>query len=447
MDVLATPLTLPCGAVLPNRLAKAAMTEGLADPWLRATPAHVRLYRAWSEGGAGLLLTGNLQVDRFDLERPANVAIDRSEPLTCDDEARRRLSAWAQAGTAAGNHFWVQLAHGGRQSPRYVTGRPLAPSAVQLDLLGNYARPRALTEPEILELIQRFAYAATVVREAGFTGVQVHGAHGYLISSFLSPVTNRRTDAWGGSLENRARFLIETVRAVRAAVGRDYPVAVKLNSDDFRKGGFSHEDCLHVVEWLNAETVDLLEISGGTYEQPRLIGFEGRSEDAVPVRASTRAREAYFLEYAPAIRRVAHMPLMVTGGFRSRAGMSAALGEDGPGDCDVIGLGRPLITDPSFPRRLLAGEIDSIASEDRRLRLRERGWLAPESPLLAARALNAFAAQAWYYCQVFRIAASGAPQADLSVGAALREYVVAELRAAYATRRAYPRRRGQQLEK
>lgn len=441
MDMISTPLPLPCGAVLPNRLAKAAMTEGLADAWLRATPAHERLYRTWSEGGAGLLLTGNLQVDRFDLERPANVAIDRSEPRTYDAEARRRLSAWARAGTAAGNHLWVQLAHGGRQSPRYVTGRPLAPSAVQLDLLGNYARPRALTEAEILELIDRFAHAATVVREVGFTGVQVHGAHGYLISSFLSPVTNRRTDAWGGSLANRARFLLEVVRAVRGAVGRDYPIAVKLNSDDFRKGGFSHEECLQVVEWLNAESLDLLEISGGTYEQPRLIGFEGRSEDVVPVRASTRAREAYFLGYAPAIRRVARMPLMVTGGFRTRAGISAALGEPGStGDCDVVGLGRPLISDPAFPRRLLAGEVDGIASEDQRLRLRQRGWLAPESPWLAARALNAFAAQSWYYCQVFRIADRGLPQPDLSVGAALREYITSELRAAYATRRAYPRR-------
>lgn len=443
MDVLSSPLRLPSGAVLTNRMAKAAMTEGLADAWLRATPAHERLYRTWSEGGAGLLLTGNVQVDRFDLERPANVAIDRSEPRTYDAEARRRLSAWARAGTVAGNHFWVQLAHGGRQAPRYVTGKPLAPSAVKLELLGNYARPRALTEPEILELIQRFAHAAAIVRETGFTGVQVHGAHGYLISSFLSPVTNRRTDAWGGTLANRARFLLEVVRAVRAAVGRDYPVAVKLNSDDFRKGGFSHEECLQVVQWLNAESIDLLEISGGSYEQPRLIGFEGRSEDAVPVRASTRAREAYFLEYAPAIRRVAHMPLMVTGGFRSRAGMSAALGDSGgAGDCDVIGLGRPLITDPAFPRRLLAGEVDGIASEDQRLRLRQRGWLAPGSPLAAARALNAFAAQAWYYCQVFRLADRGAPQAELSVAGALREYVASEMRAAYATRRAYPRGSG-----
>lgn len=441
MNVLNQPLRLPCGGTLPNRLAKAAMTEGLADPWLRATPALERLYRTWSEGGSGLLLTGNVQVDRFNLERPGNVAIDRTEPRTFDAEARARLARWAQAAQVGGNHAWVQLSHAGWQAPRYVTGRPLAPSAVQLDLLGNYARPRALTEAEILGLVGRFAHAARVVREAGFSGVQVHGAHGYLISSFLSPVTNRRTDAWGGSLPNRARFLLETLRAVRKAVGPDFPVAVKLNSDDFRKGGFSHEDCLQVVAWLNDEHVDLLEVSGGTYEQPRLIGFEGRSEDAVPVRRSTRVREAYFLEYATAIRRVARMPLMVTGGFRSRAGMTEALGgETGEGgDCDVIGLGRPLCWMPDFPRRLLQGELQEIRNLDDRLRLRERGWLSPQGTTLMAKALNAFAAQSWYYCQLFRLAEGQPAQLDRSVLSTLREYLGAELKAAYRTRRVYPR--------
>jgi 2,4-dienoyl-CoA reductase-like NADH-dependent reductase (Old Yellow Enzyme family) len=219
-DLLAGPLRLPCGAVLPNRLCKAAMTEGLADSLLRATPRHETLYRQWSEGGAGLLLTGNVQVDRTDLERPGNVAIDVSAAQTVSDEALQRLRAWARAGTVGGNHLWMQLSHAGWQSPRYITSRPLAPSDVQLKLLGNYARPRPLTEAEILDFIQRFARAAVIARETGFTGVQVHGAHGYLLSSFLSPVTNRRTDAWGGSLENRARFLLEVVRAVRKAVGR-----------------------------------------------------------------------------------------------------------------------------------------------------------------------------------------------------------------------------------
>jgi len=436
-DVLAAPLRLPCGATLPNRLAKAAMTEGVADPLLRATAAHQRLYRLWSEGGAGMHLTGNVQVDRTDLERPGNVSIDRSDPRTYDAAARAALQAWARAGTACGNHFWMQISHAGRQTPRYVTSRPLAPSAVQLDLLGNYARPVALTEAQILDLVGRFAHAATVARETGFTGVQVHGAHGYLVSSFLSPVTNRRDDAWGGPLANRARFLLEIVRAVRRAVGPDFPVSLKLNSDDFRKGGFGHDECLQVVRWLNDESLDLLEVSGGTYEQPRLIGFEGRAADAVPMRASTRAREAYFLEYAASIRRVARMPLMVTGGFRSRAGMEAALG----GDCDLIGLGRPLCWQPDFPRRLLAREVESIENLDARLYIARSGRLSPASPWTAAKALNAFGAQSWYYCQLFRLA-DGRP-ADLGLGvfAALREYVGDELAKAWRMHRARRRER------
>jgi 2,4-dienoyl-CoA reductase-like NADH-dependent reductase (Old Yellow Enzyme family) len=431
-DKLAEPLRLPCGATLPNRLCKAAMTEGLADPLLRATPRHETLYRTWSEGGAGLLLTGNVQVDRTDLERPGNVAIDVSEPRTVSPEARQRLRAWARAGTICGNHLWMQISHAGRQSPRYVTRKPLAASAVQLDLLGNYATPRALTEAEIVGLIDRFAQAAAIARETGFTGVQVHGAHGYLLSSFLSPVTNLRTDDWGGSLANRARFLLEVVRAVRKAVGGDFPVAVKLNSDDFRKGGFSNAECLEVVRWLNDESLDLLELSGGTYEQPRLVGAEGRSDSVVAVRASTRVREAYFLEYADAVRKVARMPLMVTGGFRTRAGM-----EDALADCDVIGLGRPLCWQPDFPRRLLAREVEGIDRLEDRLKLRSRGWLSPASPIVALKMLNTFGAMSWYYCQIFRLA-DGQP-ADLSRGivSTLVEYLRDELATARRVHRAF----------
>jgi 2,4-dienoyl-CoA reductase-like NADH-dependent reductase (Old Yellow Enzyme family) len=440
------------------------MTEGLADPLLRATARHERLYRLWSEGGAGMLLTGNVQIDRTDLERPGNIAIDRSAPETYSAEARAGLAAMARAATVAGNHVWMQIAHAGRQSPRYVTNRPYAPSAVQLDLLGNYARPVPVTEAQILEFIARFAHAAVVARDTGFTGVQLHGAHGYLLSSFLSPVTNQRDDAWGGSLENRARFLLESVRTVRAAVGPDFPVSLKLNSDDFRKGGFSSDECLRVVQWLNDERLDLLEVSGGTYEQPRLLGVEGRSEDALPVRPSTRVREAYFLDYAAAIRKVARMPLMVTGGFRSRAGMEDALsapspalrapspalratspaeagevqeGEaDRPGDCDVIGLGRPLCWQPDFPRRLLARETDSIDNLDARLRLRQRGWLSPTSSFTAAKVLNTFGAQAWYYCQIFRLAEGRPADLEQGVVAALFEYLSDELRQAYRMHRA-----------
>ena len=162
------------------------MTEGLADAWLRATPALERLYRTWSEGGSGLLITGNVQVDRFDLERPGNVAIDQSEPRTFDAEARARLAAWARAGTVGGNQLWVQISHAGRQSPRYVTGRPLAPSAVQLDLLGNYARPRALTEGEIVDLDR-----PVCARGAGRARVRLHrrpGARGPWVPDQFVPV-------------------------------------------------------------------------------------------------------------------------------------------------------------------------------------------------------------------------------------------------------------------
>ena len=400
-DPLAQPLPLPCGVVLGNRLCKAAMTEGLGDARLRATARLDQLYGAWSDGGASLLVTGNVMIDHRVLERPGNVAIDPGFAPSVDATALGRLRSWAAAGTRAGNQMWMQVSHAGRQSPRYITREPVGPSDVQLDLMGNYARPRPLREEEILDLVQRFAQVSVIARECGFTGVQVHGAHGYLLSSFLSPVTNKRSDAWGGSLENRARFLIETVRAVRKAVGRDFPVSVKLNSDDFRKGGFSHADCLGVVGMLNGEGVDLLEISGGNYEQPRLLGMSGRADDAVEVRASTRAREAYFLDYAAAIRRVATMPLMVTGGFRSREGMESALAS---GDTDMLGIARPFCTHPEIAHRLLAREIDELPTYESRLHLRPRGRLSPASPWLAAKMVNVLGAQGWYYQQMARLA-------------------------------------------
>lgn len=423
---LTQSLALPCGAVLPNRLCKAAMTEGLADPMLRATSRHQRLYRQWSEGGAGLLLTGNVQIDRYCLERPGNVAIAGNGGFA-------ELQAWARAGTVAGNHLWMQISHAGRQSPRYVTWHPVAPSAVQLDILGNYGKPRSLRDEEILELIQRFAKAAGIARDAGFTGVQIHAAHGYLLSAFLSPVTNQRTDAWGGSVGNRARFLIETLRATRKVVGRDFPIGVKLNSDDFRKGGFSNEDCLRVVEMLNGEGVDLLEISGGTYEQPRLLGADGAAGTATPARESTLRREAYFIEYAENIRTVARMPLMVTGGFRSRAAMDAALA----GACDVIGLGRPLVSEPDCARRLLAGEIDALPAHERVLGQRGNSWLARLDVMAY---LRAFSGVSWYYIQIFRLADGLAVNPRLGSVKSLLMYLWDEQRTAFYMRRA--RRKG-----
>ena len=433
MTTINDPLKLPCGAELKNRLCKAAMTEGLGDPYLRATPRHATLYRQWSEGGAGLLLTGNVQIDRRVLERPNNVAIDVTDPMTTDAEARSRLSAWTAAGAAGGNHLWMQISHAGRQSPRYITSEPLGPSEEQLNILGNFAKPRALTEEEILDFIQRFAQVAVIARETGFTGVQIHAAHGYLLSSFLSPVTNHRRDDWGGSLENRARMLLETVRATRKAVGPDFPVAVKLNSDDFRKDGFSNEDCLQVVQWLNDESLDLLEVSGGNYEQPALLGLQGDASTAVPKRESTKKREAYFLDYAEKIRAVAKMPLMVTGGFRSRQGMDDALAEDA---CDVIGVGRPLCGRPEALGHLLDGRLKQLPSYEHKLMLARKGMFSPSSSLTLFRVLNIFGAQGWYYMSLFRLADGLSPNFKQGPLAAFMSYNISEYKAAHAMHKA-----------
>lgn len=429
--LLSQPLPLPCGAVLPNRIAKAAMTEGLADEHSRATERHARLYRTWSEGGAGLLLTGNVMIDRRVLERPGNVVLDPPAP---DAESMARLKAWAKAGTSNGNHLWMQISHAGRQSPSYVASEPLGPSEVQLELAGNYRRPRALREDEILDFVQRFARVASTARQAGFTGVQIHGAHGYLISSFLSPITNRRTDAWGGSLENRARFLLEVIKATRAAVGPDFPVSLKLNSSDFQKGGFSNEECLQVVRWLNGCGLDLLEISGGSYEQPRFVSHVGdeRTALAPEQRESTRQREAYFLEYAAAIRKVATMPLMVTGGFRTPEGMAQAMRED---LIDVIGLGRPLITDPAAPKRLLAGEGAPLASFEHSLRWGP-GVFGPTSKVFAFKVINVLGQQGWYCLQILRLGDGLKPLLKLGVFSAMVRYMRGEYAKAGRLRKA-----------
>ncbi|PCJ71162.1 MAG: NADH:flavin oxidoreductase [Rhodobiaceae bacterium] len=421
-------LKLPCGAVLKNRLCKAAMTEGLGNPQNQATARHVNLYRRWAEGGAGMLLTGNVQVDRRYMERPGNVAIDGPQ----SNEAIAALRSFAEAGTANDTHLWMQISHAGRQTPASVAKQPVGPSDVALEMPGSqFGKPRALIGTEIEDVIKRFAHAATIARDVGFTGVQVHGAHGYLISEFLSPDVNTRTDEWGGSLENRARLLLETVRAVRAAVGADFPVSVKLNSADFQHGGFSDQDALQVAKWLNDEKVDLLEISGGTYEQPRMGGYDDMTlnPDRSEKRAeSTIAREAYFLEYAEGIRAVTTMPLMVTGGFRSVVGMNAALAS---GAMDMVGLGRPLCVDAQVPNKLLSGAMSETPAFEKTLQIGP-GWLGPHSPFALVKGLNGWGQQGWFCLQLLRMGDGQDPDTKLGVFKAFRNYVKNEAQTAGA---------------
>ena len=255
---IAELLRLPCGATLPNRLAKGAMTEGLATANGVPTPALDRLYRCWSEGGAGMHLTGNVIIDRDHLERPGNVIIDRPPSA----EMKAALASWAKAGTVAGNHLWMQISHAGRQTQAIVNKTPKAPSAVPLGLPGGqFGMPIPLTDGEIKDLIQRFAIAAAAAKEAGFTGVQIHAAHGYLLHEFLSPISNKRTDEYGGSFENRIRLLCEIASYVRLIVPASHGLFVRISASDWIVGGWSIEDSVALSRELKARGVDLIDCS------------------------------------------------------------------------------------------------------------------------------------------------------------------------------------------
>lgn len=392
--------TLPCGQVIKNRFCKAAMTERIAKGNNLAHQGHVNLYDRWAEGNIGILLTGNVQVDRRNLEGPANVVIDKNNYKEQYDD----LKAWSAAGTKNNTQLWMQISHAGRQTPGEINSSPLAPSNIGLKIPGkNYGTPIPMTEEDILDVIDRYVFTAKIARDTGFTGVQFHSAHGYLLSEFLSPDINNRTDAWGGSLENRARIHIEIINKCRKEVGEDFPISVKLNSADFQKGGFTADESIQVAQMLEDAGVDIIEISGGTYEQPKLIGVDDltinpkRSEER---KESTIAREAYFLEYAQDIRKAVSLPLMVTGGFRTKEGIEDALQSN---VCQMVGIGRPLCADPYCIKKMIEGEIETLPSFEKTLSLGP-SILSPSSPFTIIKVINAFGAMAWFYQQIKNMA-------------------------------------------
>jgi 2,4-dienoyl-CoA reductase-like NADH-dependent reductase (Old Yellow Enzyme family) len=384
LDVLRTPLKLPCGASLPNRLAKAAMSENLADDDGGPSERLIRLYETLGAGGAGLLITGNVIVAPGGRTEPHNVVVE-------DERHLPALRRWAAAAQAHGARLMMQISHAGRQTPKMVTSYPVGPSDIPLrGMAGLFARPRPLLPEEIHGLVARFATTARVAKAAGFAGVQIHGAHGYLVSQFLSPRSNVRDDEWGGSLQGRTRFLLEIVAAMRAAVGPAFPISVKLNSADFQKGGFSLEESMQVAQALEAAGIDLLEISGGSYESPRMMGGQQ------PVRDSTRTREAFFLEYAEQMRGAVTLPLMLTGGFRSAAAMADALAG---GAIDLVGIARPIALEPDLPARLLRGEATRAQAQD---------------PRVGVRLLDDMLQLGWYQRQLARVGDGLAPSERLS---------------------------------
>jgi 2,4-dienoyl-CoA reductase-like NADH-dependent reductase (Old Yellow Enzyme family) len=338
-------LILRIGSSVPNRIAKAAMEENMADADHAPSEELMRLYRAWAEGGAGLLITGNVMVDSRAMTGPGGVVLEDARHLD-------RFKRWAQVGRSKGAQFWLQINHPGRQMPANLGQPTWAPSAVPMNL-GNMSKhfntPQAMTQEVIEDVIRRFARTAQLGEQAGFTGVEIHAAHGYLLSQFLSPLSNQRTDAWGGPLENRARLLFEIVKAVRAVVSPGFAVAVKLNSADFQRGGFSVDDAHQVVKMLNELAVDLVELSGGSYEAPAM---QGEARDG-----RTLAREAYFAEFARDLRAVAKMPVMVTGGIRRRP-VAEQVVKSG---VDMVGIGTALAIDPNLPRDWRAGKDSAPA--------------------------------------------------------------------------------------
>ena len=347
-SALSEPSTLRSGITLANRLAKAATSEHLADRRGAPTNQLISAYRGLALSGAGLLISGNVMVDGAALEAPRNVVIE-------DDRHREQLRRWAAVTEGTDAKFILQLSHPGRQTMRgsVLPGRRqdvVGPSEVPLAVGGNrlFRAPRALSDAEITAIIGGFARAARVAADAGFHGVQIHAAHGYLFNQFLSPLVNQRTDRWGGWLQNRMRLLIETVREIRARTPARFLIAVKLNSADFQRGGFDAHDSLTVARTLEKEGIDLLEISGGTYESTAMV-------TGMPQRESTRAREAYFLEFAERFCQELSVPVMLTGGFRTRQGMNDALES---GAVDIVGLARPITYEPDLPQRLLDGTAE-----------------------------------------------------------------------------------------
>jgi 2,4-dienoyl-CoA reductase-like NADH-dependent reductase (Old Yellow Enzyme family) len=380
-------LKLPCGVVLKNRLAKSAMSENMAKPRFFPGNEFYKTYKSWVDGGTGLNISGNVMVDSRFLGEANNVVIE--EGINNLSE----LKKWASASKDSSSHIWIQLNHPGKQTPKFLTKEPVAPSAIKLapPLDNMFNPPRELSHEEIEDIIKRFGYAAKVVKESGFDGVQIHGAHGYLVSQFLSPNHNQRNDQWGGSIENRMRFVVEVYEEMRRNVGDSFPIGIKLNSADFSKGGFTHEESILVTKKLSELGVDLIEISGGSYEAPVMTG--------VPIKDSTKKREAYFLEYASDIRKSISCPLMVTGGFRTSEFIHEVLEED---LLDIVGLGRSLCLNPSFSNEIINGE--KVESEVKPL---NSGFKVLDKifPLEII----------WYTMQIHRMGAGKKPDSSISV--------------------------------
>ena len=344
-SVLKESFTLSNGIVIENRIVKSALSEGIAESNGRPSEALFNLYTKWGKGGAGILMSGNTMVDKDHLVN-ANVMIAEDEEFL-DDYATLARNAQAH-----GTHLWMQINHPGRQAPVYLDKAPVSASNVKMPSK-LYLEPRPLPENEIEDLIERYGNAALIAKKSGMKGAQIHGAHGYLVSQFLSPLTNLRKDKWGGSLENRARFVMEIYQNMRRKVGPDFPIGIKINSADFQRGAFTEEESMQVIQMLDEAGMDMIEVSGGTYERAAMVGTQHKE--------STVKREAYFIEFIRKVREKTQCPLMLTGGFRTIETMEKAVEN---GELDFVGLGRPFCVYPNVAKDLLSGKMKDCSVPD-----------------------------------------------------------------------------------
>lgn len=404
---LADSLQLQNGVIIKNRFFKSAMSEALGTNNQNPTKSLITLYKTWANGGAGLVMTGNVMIDRNALGEPGNVVVE-------DERDLDMLTKWAKAGTENETHLWMQLNHPGKQSPKTISKEPVAPSAIPLsgDLKSFFNQPRALLAKEIEDVIIRFGNAARIAKKAGFTGVQIHAAHGYLISQFLSPHHNHRTDEWGGSLANRMRFLIETYKEIRKQVGESFPIGIKLNSADFQRGGFTEEESMEVLQKMSEIGIDLIEISGGNYENPKML--------VADVKETTKKREAYFMDYAYKARKLVSTPLVVTGGFRSEEGMNEAVTS---GAIDMVGIAKPFALVPDLPNKIFQGTYETVQTKPIRTGVKSIDKTASMLEL------------GWYEQQLARIGKSQSPNPNHNVWVSLLQNVLANGRGVFLKRR------------
>lgn len=333
MDALFRPLQLPCGAVIKNRIVKSAMSDSLGDGRGNPTPTHIRLYERWAQGGLGASIIGEVQGDPNFAEKPGNLVLRDDADLTAFQELAKR-------GSTHDAQLWLQLGHAGAMAHPPIS-TPKGPSALKIEGLTC----EALSLEEVRALPAQFARTAFLAKQNGFGGVQVHAAHGFLLSQFLSPLFNKRSDAYGGSIAGRMRLLMETIESVRAAVGGSFPIAIKLNATDQLEGGFEEQDALKVVQALDAAPIDLIDISGGTY----FPGARPASDSSQP--------GAYFLGFAEKAKHLTTKPLMVTGGFKTPQQCMDALAKG----VEVIGLARALVLDPALPNAWQKGPAKAPA--------------------------------------------------------------------------------------